>query len=188
MADTDVRSLLRQERAARRVRHKHASYTTSGTLQCTVCAVPVKSEARWEGHLRSAGHVAQLARMESRHQQQQQQQEEKEIETETDKDEEADEPRGNATGNGVSSSSSTNKRKAEDDADDDSTRKRSRPSILAAAEGDESARDGSASISPVNLAQAMPSRTATPASQAREGTAGDGREERRCRRGRMGGV
>ncbi len=53
----DVRSLLKNERAARRIQHKHASYSTTGTLLCTVCHLQLKSESLWEGHLRSAGHI-----------------------------------------------------------------------------------------------------------------------------------
>ncbi|EKD13970.1 Coiled-coil domain-containing protein 16 [Drepanopeziza brunnea f. sp. 'multigermtubi' MB_m1] len=53
----DVRSLLKSERAARRIQHQHASYTPTGTLLCTVCHLQLKSETLWDGHLRSAGHM-----------------------------------------------------------------------------------------------------------------------------------
>ena len=53
----DVRSLLKNERASRRIQHKYASYSTTGTLLCTVCRLQLKSETLWEGHLRSAGHL-----------------------------------------------------------------------------------------------------------------------------------
>ncbi|KAG0651744.1 zinc finger protein [Hyphodiscus hymeniophilus] len=53
----DVRSMLKSERAARRIHHKYASYSTSGTLLCTVCHLQLKSELLWDGHLRSAGHT-----------------------------------------------------------------------------------------------------------------------------------
>lgn len=53
----DVRSLLRNERTSRRINHPQASYSSSGTLTCTVCRIPIKSESLWEGHLRSSGHV-----------------------------------------------------------------------------------------------------------------------------------
>ncbi|KAK4198723.1 hypothetical protein QBC40DRAFT_266461 [Triangularia verruculosa] len=52
----DVRALLRQQRAARRVEHPHASYSDSGRLSCAVCHEPIKVESLWEGHLRSAAH------------------------------------------------------------------------------------------------------------------------------------
>ncbi|KIX92628.1 uncharacterized protein Z520_11657 [Fonsecaea multimorphosa CBS 102226] len=52
----DVRALLAAERQARRISHPHLSYTKSGMLVCTVCNLNVKSEALWEGHLKSANH------------------------------------------------------------------------------------------------------------------------------------
>jgi hypothetical protein len=59
----DVRSLLKNERASRRIQHKHASYSTTGTLLCTVCHLQLKSETLWEGHLRSAGHLMRLQKI-----------------------------------------------------------------------------------------------------------------------------
>ncbi|TAQ83706.1 hypothetical protein B7494_g7974 [Chlorociboria aeruginascens] len=59
----DVRSLLKNERAARRIQHKHASYAT-GSLVCSLCHLQVKSESLWEAHLRLAGHAIQLQREE----------------------------------------------------------------------------------------------------------------------------
>jgi len=56
----DVRSLLRNERATRRIQHVHAAYTASGVLKCIACNVQLKSEALWEPHLKSAGHIMQL--------------------------------------------------------------------------------------------------------------------------------
>lgn len=52
----DVRNLLRNERASRRVSHPHASYTKSGQLSCNLCQLFIKSESLWEGHLRSTNH------------------------------------------------------------------------------------------------------------------------------------
>ncbi|KAK4168432.1 hypothetical protein QBC43DRAFT_310224 [Cladorrhinum sp. PSN259] len=52
----DVRALLRQQRAARRIEHSLAAYSDSGKLSCATCREPIKSEALWDGHLRSAGH------------------------------------------------------------------------------------------------------------------------------------
>jgi zinc finger protein 830 len=60
----DVRSLLKNERAARRIQHKHASYSTTGTLLCLVCHLQLKSESLWEGHLRSAGHIMRVQKLE----------------------------------------------------------------------------------------------------------------------------
>ncbi|KAK3291232.1 uncharacterized protein B0H64DRAFT_410153 [Chaetomium fimeti] len=56
----DVRALLRQQRAARRIEHPHASYSDAGKLVCTVCSEQVKTESLWDGHLRSAGHRQRL--------------------------------------------------------------------------------------------------------------------------------
>ena len=52
----DVRALLRQQRAARRIEHPHAAYSDAGKLLCTVCHEHIKVESLWEGHLRSLGH------------------------------------------------------------------------------------------------------------------------------------
>ena len=52
----DVRSLLKNERAARRINHPDLSYTKSGSPQCTVCDLIIKSETLWDGHLRSQNH------------------------------------------------------------------------------------------------------------------------------------
>ncbi|RDA90839.1 hypothetical protein CP533_1546 [Ophiocordyceps camponoti-saundersi (nom. inval.)] len=52
----DARSLLRQQRAARRVQHPYAAYTDGGKLLCTLCRLQVKAESLWEKHLLSEGH------------------------------------------------------------------------------------------------------------------------------------
>ncbi|KAL2264546.1 hypothetical protein VTJ83DRAFT_7056 [Remersonia thermophila] len=59
----DVRALLRQQRAARRVDHPHAAYTDTGKLLCAVCREPVRNESLWDAHLRSAGHRQQLQKL-----------------------------------------------------------------------------------------------------------------------------
>ncbi len=59
----DVRSLLRSERASRRIQHVHASYSTSGALVCLVCHITLKAESLWELHLKSADHVKRLQRL-----------------------------------------------------------------------------------------------------------------------------
>ncbi|OQV02682.1 hypothetical protein CLAIMM_07833 [Cladophialophora immunda] len=64
----DVRALLAAERQARRISHPHLTYTKSGVLICTVCNLNIKSEALWEGHLKSANHrrnAAQAAAQEN---------------------------------------------------------------------------------------------------------------------------
>lgn len=67
---TDVRSLLKNERAARRIQHKYASYTPTGTLLCIVCHLQLKSESLWEGHLRSAGHIMRFQKLQNKEQEQ----------------------------------------------------------------------------------------------------------------------
>lgn len=53
----DVRSLLRNERASRRITHPQASYTNNGTLVCLTCHTQIKSESLWDTHVKSAAHV-----------------------------------------------------------------------------------------------------------------------------------
>jgi zinc finger protein 830 len=60
----DVRSMLRAERASRRITHPHASYTGDGKLLCNLCEALVKSEAAWQGHLHSTAHTLRLERAE----------------------------------------------------------------------------------------------------------------------------
>ena len=56
----DVRSLLKNERASRRITHPQAAYTTAGTLSCSVCHVQLKSESLWDLHISSASHIKHL--------------------------------------------------------------------------------------------------------------------------------
>ena len=60
---SDARSLLRKERALRRVDHPFAAYSATGTLECTVCRVPLKSEIEiWNKHLQSTQHAMRAER------------------------------------------------------------------------------------------------------------------------------
>lgn len=56
----DVRSLLRNERASRRINHPHANYSDSGKLSCAVCNIQIKTESLWENHIKSPQHSARL--------------------------------------------------------------------------------------------------------------------------------
>lgn len=56
----DVRALLREERASRRINHPEATYSTAGTLICLTCHIQIKAESLWEKHLRSPHHTMQL--------------------------------------------------------------------------------------------------------------------------------
>lgn len=57
----DVRSMLREQRQARRTAHPHASYTSDGKLLCNLCETTVK-EAAWQGHLHSTQHTLRQTR------------------------------------------------------------------------------------------------------------------------------
>ncbi|KAJ4352799.1 hypothetical protein N0V85_009636, partial [Neurospora sp. IMI 360204] len=68
----DVRALLRQQRAARRIEHPHAAYTDTGKLVCVLCREHIKTEALWDGHIRNTGHRQRLQALQQQQQQQQQ--------------------------------------------------------------------------------------------------------------------
>lgn len=55
-AMADARSLLRQQRAARRITHPHAAYSDTGKLLCTLCREPVKAESLWDAHIAGETH------------------------------------------------------------------------------------------------------------------------------------
>ena len=60
----DARSLLRNERVLRRIDHPNASYSVTGTLECTVCHIPVKSDIEaWNKHLTSSQHAMRAERL-----------------------------------------------------------------------------------------------------------------------------
>lgn len=54
--------MLKAERAARRITHPHASYTSDGKLLCNLCETLVKSEAQWGSHLHSTQHTLRSQR------------------------------------------------------------------------------------------------------------------------------
>ncbi|KAL9011633.1 MAG: hypothetical protein Q9173_003532 [Seirophora scorigena] len=58
----DVRSMLRNERATRRITHPHLTYSTTGTLICLVCNVQIKTEALWNKHLNSTLHATNASK------------------------------------------------------------------------------------------------------------------------------
>ncbi|WXC65506.1 hypothetical protein SNK03_011309 [Fusarium graminearum] len=57
---SDVRSLLRQQRAARRIEHPYASYSEAGKLLCTLCHEQIKTETLWDSHVRGEAHKTRL--------------------------------------------------------------------------------------------------------------------------------
>ncbi|KAL8964680.1 MAG: hypothetical protein Q9197_006848, partial [Variospora fuerteventurae] len=58
----DVRSMLRNERATRRITHPHLTYSTTGTLVCLICHVQIKTEALWNKHLNSTLHATNASK------------------------------------------------------------------------------------------------------------------------------
>ncbi|KAH8882240.1 hypothetical protein GQ53DRAFT_463683 [Thozetella sp. PMI_491] len=62
----DVRSLLRQQRAARRIEHPHAAYADSGKLLCTLCHEHIKADSLWDGHIRGAGHRQRIQALQAK--------------------------------------------------------------------------------------------------------------------------
>ena len=104
----DVRSLLRNERAQRRINHPQASYSATGTLECSVCHIPLKSDVQvWEKHLKTPQHAMRQER----------------LRLSISQRERAEQ----ASSREVSAGSK--KRKADDDDDDDDSRKRTRPVV-----------------------------------------------------------
>ena len=61
MSSSDVRALLRNELATRRIQQPYAEYTSSGKLICRACNQPIKSPSLWETHLRSTTHLTRVA-------------------------------------------------------------------------------------------------------------------------------
>ena len=59
----DVRSMLRNERQARRLTHPHLAYSTTGTIVCLVCHIQLKSVNLWNKHLGSDQHAMRLQRI-----------------------------------------------------------------------------------------------------------------------------
>ena len=55
-----MRSLLRQQRAARRIEHPSAAYTDAGKLLCTLCREQIKAETLWDSHVQSDNHKRRL--------------------------------------------------------------------------------------------------------------------------------
>ena len=61
---SDVRALLKEQQAGRRIQHPHVTYSTTGRLICLVCNLQLKSESLWAGHQRSPNHKRLLAEAE----------------------------------------------------------------------------------------------------------------------------
>lgn len=57
----DVRALLRQQRAARRINHPYALYSDAGKLLCTLCRDHIRAESHWDAHVQSDKHKKRLS-------------------------------------------------------------------------------------------------------------------------------
>lgn len=130
----DVRSLLRQQRAARRIEHPHAAYSDAGKLLCTLCREVVKADSLWESHLKGEEHRRRQKALSDKRQREPQQTVEKQPEDEdAPHDAPEDDPQDNNTDRAPSQ-----KRKLQDDSpdsdsdphEDPSRRKRSRADLL----------------------------------------------------------
>lgn len=58
----DVRSLLKSERANRRINHPYALYSESGKLSCSLCDILIKAESAWKSHIRTPDHAKRALR------------------------------------------------------------------------------------------------------------------------------
>ncbi|GAM89928.1 hypothetical protein ANO11243_079680 [Dothideomycetidae sp. 11243] len=58
----DVRSLLKSERANRRIVHPFARYSDSGKLTCSLCDIVIKVDSAWKGHIRTPDHAKRALR------------------------------------------------------------------------------------------------------------------------------
>jgi zinc finger protein 830 len=143
----DVRSLLKNERAARRIQHKYAGYSTAGSLLCLVCHLQLKSESLWEGHLRSPGHIMRVSKQQ------------------------ASEENTSTLANSVEGNNKKRKASDEEDEDNDALRKRTKASNTTAEDATNGAR-GNGSESPAKSAiphdMQIPSRPATPMKTMKE--------------------
>lgn len=62
---SDVRSLLRQQRASRRIEHPFVAYSDAGKLLCTLCREHIKTESLWDSHVRSDAHKGRVIKAQS---------------------------------------------------------------------------------------------------------------------------
>lgn len=113
----DVRSLLRQQRAARRIEHPYAAYSDAGKLLCTLCHEHVKTESLWTGHVQTDAHKTRLikSRAAAANSQQQQEQQQRSQKRKHEEEDEGDAAAVDGSG--------------DVDMDDSMRRKRSKPDM-----------------------------------------------------------
>ncbi|KAL7931515.1 hypothetical protein V8C35DRAFT_309709 [Trichoderma chlorosporum] len=166
----DVRALLRQQRAARRITHPYATYSDAGKLLCALCRDQIRAEAHWDAHLLSDKHKKRLSAI-SR----------SANANDEDKVEDQDQEREESDGEDdaeVSDASTAQKRKLDQvaaeeeetdmDDEDEARRKRSRPEPVS--DKPDPGEDGTGRKKPLAPAQGvqvqMPSRSSTPSQPA----------------------
>ena len=109
----DVRSLLRNERAQRRINHPQALYSATGTLECSVCHIPLKSDVEiWDKHIKTTQHAMRQERLRL---------------STSQRPKSTNLPDGAGEASSREVSTGSKKRKADDE--DDDSRKRTRPVI-----------------------------------------------------------
>lgn len=120
----DVRSMLRNERASRRITHPDLTYTPSGNLVCSLCHIQLKSEALWTKHIQSTQHTSRLRNRRDDDNDSDDNDSSKKLNGETQNSHSSE----HAVATAAASTSMSKKRKADDSSsDNDDTRKRSRP-------------------------------------------------------------
>ncbi|KAI0176569.1 hypothetical protein GGR52DRAFT_369403 [Hypoxylon sp. FL1284] len=161
----DARALLRAHRADNRIKHAHAAYSDAGKLLCKLCHEPVKSEALWEGHIRSPNHIKRSQSSQGHLQSQPQP-------APSDTSKSASTSAGKRKHNQVNDAASD----PEDDEGDAVQKKRSRTDIVSPTHGSENRptppalgrRTSSTPVQGVEIA--IPSRPATPAAGSNSAT------------------
>ncbi|KAI4862490.1 hypothetical protein F4820DRAFT_19563 [Hypoxylon rubiginosum] len=155
----DARALLRAHRAENRIKHPHAAYSDAGKLLCKLCHESVKSEALWEGHIRSSNHSKRSQTLQGGF---------------------SSQPQPASTADGTKSTSTSAAKRKHDDADDVLSdaeddggeairKKRSKTDVVSTSHGGEKRQTPPAlgrrtSSTPVQGVEiAIPSRPATPA-------------------------
>ncbi|KAI0378953.1 hypothetical protein F5Y04DRAFT_283323 [Hypomontagnella monticulosa] len=158
----DARALLRAHRAENRIKHPHAAYSEAGKLLCKLCHEPIKTEALWDGHIRSPGHTKRLQALRLQP--------------------EATIDKGNGTGKRKHDDVDESMSDAEEEAEDAVRKKRSKPDMTLSSMTSGNTNGGEKRQTPPELSRrtsntpvqgveiAIPSRPATPAAGSNSAT------------------
>lgn len=120
----DVHSLLRNERAASRLTHPYATYSSTGKPICLVCQLQLKSESIWDSHLRSSQHLTRLQKYEK---------EQAEDDSDLQPAPAPESVNGSNPGPGIKASMPSKKRKKEDETDEEPRKRNKSQSTTPAA-------------------------------------------------------